>query len=410
MKTKLAILPGDGIGPEVMNEAIKVLDAVADKFHHDFKLNFGNIGGSAIDDIGTPLPEDTLELCKQSDAVLFGAVGGPKWDDPKAQTRPEDGILEIRKKMKLFANLRPVKIFPALINSSPLKPDLLQDVDLMVVRELTGGLYFGKPKKRWSNTKGRQAVDTLKYSEKEIDRIVRVGFELAKKRRKKLTSTDKANVLATSRLWREITNEVASEYPEIETEHIYADNLSMQIILNPARFDVIVGENTFGDIISDEAAVLTGSLGMLPSASLSSLPNINSSNSRTASLYEPIHGSAPDIAGNGVANPLATILAGAMLLRHSLGLESEAAAVEVAAPNASNGDRPVSTNSESSRQRLCPGRMPPQGVSLPARTGTFRSFKSPWKRSAFSVARRHVAPSSLSGSAADHLKRSVGTN
>ena len=215
MKTKLAILPGDGIGPEVMNEAIKVLDAVADKFQHDFELNFGNIGGSAIDALGTPLPEDTLELCKQSDAVLFGAVGGPKWDDPKAQTRPEDGILEIRKKMKLFANLRPVKIFPALINSSPLKPDLLKDVDLMVVRELTGGLYFGKPKKRWSNTKGRQAVDTLKYSEKEIDRIVRVGFELAKKRRKKLTSTDKANVLATSRLWLEIANEIASEYPEI---------------------------------------------------------------------------------------------------------------------------------------------------------------------------------------------------
>ena len=336
MKTKLAILPGDGIGPEVMNEAIKVLDAVADKFQHDFELNFGNIGGSAIDALGTPLPEDTLELCKQSDAVLFGAVGGPKWDDPKAQTRPEDGILEIRKKMKLFANLRPVKIFPALINSSPLKPDLLKDVDLMVVRELTGGLYFGKPKKRWSNTKGRQAVDTLKYSEKEIDRIVRVGFELAKKRRKKLTSTDKANVLATSRLWREIANEIASEYPEIETEHIYADNLSMQIILNPARFDVIVGENTFGDIISDEAAVLTGSLGMLPSASLSSLPNINSSNSRTASLYEPIHGSAPDIAGQEIANPIAMILSAAMMLRYSLNLHDEASAIEESISKALN--------------------------------------------------------------------------
>lgn len=336
MNTKLAILPGDGIGPEVMNEAIKVLDAVADKFQHDFELNFGKIGGSAIDDLGTPLPEDTLELCKQSDAVLFGAVGGPKWDDPKAQTRPEDGILEIRKKMKLFANLRPVKIFPALINSSPLKPDLLKGVDLMVVRELTGGLYFGKPKKRWSNTKGRQAVDTLRYSEKEIDRIVRVGFELAKKRRKKLTSTDKANVLATSRLWREIANEVASEYPEIETEHIYADNLSMQIILNPARFDVIVGENTFGDIISDEAAVLTGSLGMLPSASLSSLPNVSGGNRSTASLYEPIHGSAPDIAGQEIANPIAMILSTAMMLRYSLNLHDEASAIEESISKALN--------------------------------------------------------------------------
>lgn len=328
MKTTLAILPGDGIGPEVMNEAIKVLATVANKFQHDFKLNFGKIGGNAIDDLGTPLPEDTLKLCKQSDAVLFGAVGGPKWDDPNAQTRPEDGILEIRKSLKLFANLRPVKIFPALINSSPLKPDLLKGVDLMVVRELTGGLYFGKPKKRWSNTQGRQAVDTLKYSEKEIERIVRVGFELAQKRRKKLTSTDKANVLATSRLWREIANEVASDYPEIETEHIYADNLSMQIILNPARFDVIVGENTFGDIISDEAAVLTGSLGMLPSASLSSLPNMGSGNKPTASLYEPIHGSAPDITGQEIANPIAMILSAAMMLRYSLNLHDEASAVE----------------------------------------------------------------------------------
>ena len=253
MNSTIAVLPGDGIGPEVTAEAIKVLDAVASRFGHDFDLRYGRIGGNAIDDFGTPLPDETLEVCDGVDGVLFGAVGGPKWDDPNAETRPEDGILAIRKGLDLFANLRPVKVFPAIINSSPIKPHLLKGVDIMVVRELTSGLYFGKPKKRWDTSRGRRAVDTLKYTEKEIERILRVGFELARGRRGKLTSTDKANVMATSRLWREMATEMAAEYPDVELEHMYADNLAMQIIRAPAQFDVIVGENTFGDIISDEA-------------------------------------------------------------------------------------------------------------------------------------------------------------
>ena len=328
MNSTIAVLPGDGIGPEVTAEAIKVLDAVGSRFGHDFDLRYGRIGGNAIDDFGTPLPDETLEVCDGVDGVLFGAVGGPKWDDPNAATRPEDGILAIRKGLNLFANLRPVRVFPAIINSSPIKPHLLKDVDIMVVRELTGGLYFGKPKKRWDTSRGRRAVDTLKYSEREIDRILRVGFELARGRRGKLTSTDKANVMATSRLWREMATEMASEYPDVELEHMYCDNLAMQIIRAPGQFDVIVGENTFGDIISDEAAVLAGSLGMLPSASLASLPAGGGRRRRVVSLYEPIHGSAPDIAGQGIANPIGMVLSTAMMLRYSLGLDEEADAVE----------------------------------------------------------------------------------
>ena len=328
MNSTIAVLPGDGIGPEVTAEAIKVLDAVASRFGHDFDLRYGRIGGNAIDDFGTPLPDETLEVCDGVDGVLFGAVGGPKWDDPNASTRPEDGILAIRKGLNLFANLRPVKVFPAIINSSPIKPHLLKGVDIMVVRELTGGLYFGKPKKRWDTSRGRRAVDTLKYSEREIERILRVGFELARGRSGRLLSTDKANVLATSRLWREIATELASEYPDVELEHMYADNLAMQIIRAPGQFDVIVGENTFGDIISDEAAVLAGSLGMLPSASLASLPASGGRRRRVVSLYEPIHGSAPDIAGQGIANPIGMVLSTAMMLRYSLGLDEEADAVE----------------------------------------------------------------------------------
>ena len=328
MNSTIAVLPGDGIGPEVTAEAIKVIDAVASRFGHDFDLRYGRIGGNAIDDFGTPLPDETLEVCDGVDGVLFGAVGGPKWDDPNAETRPEDGILAIRKGLDLFANLRPVKVFPAIINSSPIKPHLLKGVDIMVVRELTSGLYFGKPKKRWDTSRGRRAVDTLKYTEKEIERILRVGFELARGRRGKLTSTDKANVMATSRLWREMATEMAAEYPDVELEHMYCDNLAMQIIRAPAQFDVIVGENTFGDIISDEAAVLAGSLGMLPSASLASLPASGGRRRRVVSLYEPIHGSAPDIAGQGIANPIGMVLSTSMMLRYSLGMDEEADAVE----------------------------------------------------------------------------------
>ena len=328
MNSTIAVLPGDGIGPEVTAEAIKVLDAVASRFGHDFDLRYGRIGGNAIDDFGTPLPDETLEMCGDADGVLFGAVGGPKWDDPNAATRPEDGILAVRKGLGLFANLRPVKVFPAIINSSPIKPHLLEGVDIMVVRELTGGLYFGKPKKRWDTSRGRRAVDTLRYTEREIERILRVGFELARSRRGRLMSTDKANVLATSRLWREIATEVAAEYPDVELDHMYADTLAMQIIRAPGQFDVIVGENTFGDIISDEAAVLAGSLGMLPSASLAGLPAKGGRRRRVVSLYEPIHGSAPDIAGQGIANPIGMVLSTAMMLRYSLGLDEEADAIE----------------------------------------------------------------------------------
>ena len=329
MRRSIAVLPGDGIGPEVVNESIKVLEAVGNRFGHDFVLSNGRIGGNAIDEYGTPLPQETVETCNQSDAILFGAVGGPQWDDPANDVRPEDGILAIRKSLGLFANLRPVKVYPALINSSPLKPEYLAGVDMLVLRELTGGLYFGKPKKRWTTSRGRRGVDTLKYTELEIERILRVGFELAMGRRKKLASVDKQNVLESSRLWREIALEVSEEYPEVEVEHILVDNAAMQLIRNPSSFDVIVSENTFGDILTDEASVLAGSMGMLPSASLSSLPGENVLSKRV-SLYEPIHGTAPDIAGQGVANPIGSILSTAMMLRLSFGMEEEANSVEAA--------------------------------------------------------------------------------
>ena len=331
MDFSITVLPGDGIGPEVVDEAVKVMDAVGRRFGHDFDTSFGRVGGNAIDEFGTPLPEETLAMCRKTDAILFGAVGGPKWDDPRAKTRPEDGILAIRKGLGLFANLRPVKVYPELINSSPIKPALLEGVDMIVVRELTGGLYFAKPKKRWETSRGRRAVDTLRYTEQEIARSVRVGFELARGRRKLLTSVDKANVLETGRLWREIAGEVAKDYPDVELEHILVDNAAMQIIRRPAHFDVIVAENTFGDILTDEASVLAGSMGMLPSASLAGLPSGKGGRrKRVVSLYEPIHGSAPDIAGQGIANPIGTILSLSMMLRLSLGLDEEADAVEKA--------------------------------------------------------------------------------
>ena len=333
MQATIAILGGDGIGPEVVAESMKVLDAISVKFDHDFNLKNEMIGGCAIDKFGTALPDQTLETCNNSDAIILGAVGGPKWDDPAAKTRPEDGILAVRKSLGLFANLRPVKVYPALINSSPIKPNLLKGVDMMVLRELTGGLYFGKPKKRWNTSRGRRGVDTLKYTEKEIERILRVGFELALNRNKKLTSVDKQNVLESSRLWREIAVELSSEYPEVELEHILVDNAAMQLIRNPASFDVIVSENTFGDILTDEASVLSGSMGMLPSASLAELPGKKSKITKL-SLYEPIHGSAPDIAGKGIANPIGSILSTAMMLRLSFGLNQEAEAIEKAVESA----------------------------------------------------------------------------
>ena len=329
-KANIAVLPGDGIGPEVMEQGLRVLQTVESRFGHDFALSEGSVGGGAIDRFGTALPADTLKTCRRSDAVLFGAVGGPKWDDPKASVRPEDGLLALRKKLNLFANIRPVKVYPQLRDSTPLKPERLDGVDMVVIRELTGGLYFGKPKRRWTTTRGRRAVDSMSYSEQEIRRILRVGFELARGRpRKKLTSVDKANVLESSRLWRQIVFEMAPDYPDVELEHLLVDTCAMHLVREPSRFDVIVTENTFGDILTDETAVLSGSMGMLPSASL----NMEAGGSAVG-VYEPCHGSAPDIVGQSKANPCGMILSVALMLRHSLGLEEEARKVESAVESA----------------------------------------------------------------------------
>jgi 3-isopropylmalate dehydrogenase len=323
MEFNIAVLPGDGIGPEVITQAVKVLQVVGEKFGHKFHFHAGLVGGSAIDKQGMALSEETLKMCKQCDAVLFGAVGGPKWDDPQAKVHPEDGLLALRKELGLFANLRPVKVFPMLVNSTTLKPEVIEDVDLVIVRELTGGLYFGQPKKRWQTPEGRQAVDTLFYSEGEIERILRVGFELARSRSRKLISVDKANILESSRLWRQIAIELSAEYPDVELQHMLVDACAMRLIQRPADLDVLVMENMFGDILTDEASMLAGSMGMLPSASLAGIPK-----GKAFGMYEPIHGSAPRRAGKNMANPIATILSGAMMLRYSLGLESEAQAVE----------------------------------------------------------------------------------
>jgi 3-isopropylmalate dehydrogenase len=328
LQFKVATLLGDGVGPEVGTEAIKVLEAVGKKFGHSFQFQRGLVGGESIDASGVALTEGTLEICRNCDAVLLGAVGGPKWDDTRAKVRPEDGLLALRKGLGLFANLRPVKVLPMLVDSTRLKPEVIKDVDLMVVRELTGGLYFGQPKKRWQTPEGRRAVDTMDYSEPEIERIVRVGFETARTRRNKLTSVDKANVLETSRLWREVATEVAADYPDVELDHMLVDACSMRLIQRPSYFDVIVTENTFGDIITDEASMLAGSMGMLPSASLAGIPKGGSS--QALGMYEPIHGSAPSRAGQDIANPIATILSAAMMLRYSFNLAKEADAVEKA--------------------------------------------------------------------------------
>jgi len=316
LKAKIAVLPGDGIGAEVIEEAVQVLGAVAVRFGHKFELEHALVGGAAIDATGHPLPPETLALCRESDAVLMGAVGGPKWDDPRARVRPEQGLLGLRKELGLFANLRPVRVLPALVKSSPLRPELLTGVDILVVRELTGDLYFGE-----RGRVGDRAFDTMTYTVAEIERIADLAFRLARERRRQVVSVDKANVLECSRLWREVVEDVAARYPDVTFQYMLVDACSMHLIRRPASFDVLLTPNMFGDILSDEAAVLVGSLGMLPSASLGQ---------GRFGLYEPVHGSAPDIAGQGIANPLGAILTVAMLLRHSLGLEAEARAVESA--------------------------------------------------------------------------------
>lgn len=328
MDYTIAILPGDGIGPEVVGEALKVLAVVGERFGHTFVTPEGLIGGIAIDTAGIPLPEATVELCRSSDAVLLGAVGGPKWDDPNAKVRPEQGLLGIRKALGLFANLRPVSVHPLLADASPLRPERVAGVDMLVVRELTGGIYFGE-KRRERDANGEWASDLCIYTVAEIERIVRAAAQLAQNRKKRLLSVDKANVLETSRLWRTTTTRVMrDEFPDIQLNHMLVDACAMHLLSRPADFDVIVTENMFGDILTDEASMLAGSMGMLPSASLGA-DRRPDSRSRMG-LYEPIHGSAPDIAGKGLANPLATILSLALLLRHSLALEAEAQAIEMA--------------------------------------------------------------------------------
>ncbi len=331
MKFNIALLPGDGVGPEVAAEGVKVLEAVRRRFGHELSFHDGDIGGIAIDKYGVALTPETLSMCRRCDAVLLGAVGGPKWDDPTAEVRPEDGLLGLRKGLKLFANLRPVKVLPPLIDSTTLKPEAIRGVDLMVVRELTGGIYFGRPKKQWRTARGRKAVDSMLYSEREIERIMRVGFEVARSRRKKLVSVDKANVLESSRLWRQIAVELSADYPDVELQHMLIDACAMRLIQRPADFDVLVTGNMFGDIITDEASMLAGSMGMLPSASLAGVPRAGG---MTFGMYEPIHGSAPRRAGQNIANPIATIKSAAMMLRYSLGVVEGADAVEEAVSHA----------------------------------------------------------------------------
>jgi len=319
MKLNIAVLPGDGIGPEIVEQALRVTEAVCKKFGHELTYKYGVVGASAIDLKGNPYPDETHELCMASDAVLFGAIGDPKYDNnPSAKVRPEQGLLAMRKKLGLYANLRPVSTFPSLIHKSPLRADLVDGADFMCVRELTGGLYFGRPQGRSED--GNTAYDTCVYTREEVERILHLSYKYARMRRKKLTVVDKANVLCTSRLWRQIAQEVEKEYPDVETEYMFVDNAAMQIIQWPKRFDVLVTENLFGDILTDEASVITGSLGMLPSASI----GIHTS------VFEPIHGSYPQAAGKNIANPLATILSAAMMLEYAFDLKEEGAIIRKA--------------------------------------------------------------------------------
>jgi 3-isopropylmalate dehydrogenase len=321
MKARVVVLGGDGIGPEVTAQAVRVLEAVGRSGGHAFEFEPRLMGGCSIDAHGTALTEETLRACQASSAVLLGAVGGPKWDDPTAKVRPEQGLLALRKGLGVFANLRPVRVHPALIDASPIKADRLKGVDILVIRELTGGLYFGQPKGRSVVNGVERAVDTLEYQDFEVRRVVELAFRLAGARRKKVTSVDKANVLESSRLWRQIATAIGQANPTIALDHMLVDTAAMRLVTGPAALDVVVTENMFGDILTDEASVLAGSMGMLPSASIGD---------GGPGLYEPIHGSAPDIAGQGIANPLGTILSAAMLLRHSLGLAAEAEVIEAA--------------------------------------------------------------------------------
>jgi 3-isopropylmalate dehydrogenase len=325
MEANIVTLPGDGIGPEVTAAAVSVLETIANRTSHQFLFQEHLIGGCAMDACGIPLPEETLKACLQADAVLLGAVGGPKWDDPTAEVRPEQGLLGLRKALGLFANLRPVKPFPELSSASPLRPELLQGVDLLVIRELTGGIYFGQPSERRKVGDEIQAIDTMIYSQSEIRRVARLAFETAGQRKGKVTSVDKANILETSRLWRQTVSEIAGDYPDVTIEHLLVDAAAMHLISRPATFDVILTSNLFGDILTDEASVLSGSIGNLPSASLGETQNRHGF---TQGLFEPIHGSAPDIAGHNIANPIGAILSSAMMLHHSLGLSALAERLE----------------------------------------------------------------------------------
>ena len=318
--SKIVVIPGDGIGKEITDSAVDVLKRVDSKFNLNLEFEVKDAGGTAYDKYGVPLPDDTLDACKRADAVLFGAVGGNKWDGVKAELRPERAILGLRKGLGLYANLRPVKVADALVDNSPLKPELVKGVDLVIVRELVGGIYFGERCESEQHNGVERAWDLENYSVPEVERITKLAFDTAKIRRGKLTSVDKANVLATSRLWRRTVTKLAENYTDVELNHLYVDNCAMQLAVNPKQFDVIVTGNLFGDILSDEAAVIGGSIGLMPSASIGEL----------TSLYEPIHGSAPDIAGKGIANPMGTILSAAMLLRYSLHAEEAAKAIETA--------------------------------------------------------------------------------
>lgn len=346
-------LPGDGIGPEVMAEATKVLRAAATAFDVEIQLTDALIGGAAIDAHGVPLHPDTIEQCQGADGILLGAVGGPQWDGAGGAPRPEQGLLTLRKSLGLFANLRPVRVIPALVDASPIKPGILEGVDLLVVRELTGGVYFGRPSRQWRERRGRVAVDTLIYREHEIERVVRLACDLARGRKRRVASVDKANVLESSRLWRSVVNEVGSDYPDVEIDHVLVDAMAMHLVRRPSTFDVIVTENMFGDILTDEASVLAGSIGLLPSASVGSARK--SEQERRLGLYEPIHGSAPDIMGTSQANPAGMILSTAMLLRTSVGRSDMATVIEQATERALNdglrtadlaarGGKPVSTS------------------------------------------------------------------
>ncbi|MBI3809311.1 MAG: 3-isopropylmalate dehydrogenase [Nitrospirae bacterium] len=324
MKARIAVLPGDGIGPEVMPQALQALEAIATQFGHSFEFRHADVGWCAIDKTGRPLPDETLKLAKESDAIMLGAVGGPKWEGLSYDVRPERALLGLREQLGLFANLRPAKLYPMLADASTLKPEVVIGTDLLVVRELTGGIYFGKPKGIEKTADVERGVNTEVYTTPEIVRIAKVAFEAARKRRKKVMSVDKANVLESSELWRRVVIGVAKDYPDVELSHLYVDNCAMQLIRNPKQFDVLVTTNLFGDILSDEAAMLTGSIGMLPSASIGSGVGAGG----PIGLYEPIHGSAPDIAGQDIANPIATIASAAMMLSYSFNLDKEAAAIE----------------------------------------------------------------------------------